>query len=133
MAEAFGIAAGAVGFVSLLVQITSGINKLRAITNSAEAAPDEIQSVMRELDFLVHVMQEANDKAPSQIDPLLQHCQTSCDQVVRDLDALNKILETGSKRNAKGKVSRILAFRHWKENVEDLRRDIQGAKLNLIM
>jgi hypothetical protein len=88
---------------------------------------------MRELDFLVHVMQEANDKAPSQIDPLLQHCQTSCDQVVRDLDALNKILETGSKRNAKGKVSRILAFRHWKENVEDLRRDIQGAKLNLIM
>ncbi|EGU72957.1 hypothetical protein FOXB_16545 [Fusarium oxysporum f. sp. conglutinans Fo5176] len=133
MAEAFGIAAGAVGFVSLLVQITSGINKLRAITNSAEAAPDEIQSVMRELDFLVHVMQEANDKAPSQIDPLLQHCQTSCDQVVRDLDALNKILETGSKRNAKGKVSRILAFRHWKENVEDLRRDIQGAKLNLII
>ncbi|KAI7759836.1 hypothetical protein LZL87_009159 [Fusarium oxysporum] len=133
MAEAFGIAAGAVGFVSLLVQITSGINKLRAITNSAEAAPDEIQSVIRELDFLVHVMQEANDKAPSQIDPLLQHCQTSCDQVVRDLDALNKILETGSKRNAKGKVSRILVFRHWKENVEDLRRDIQGAKLNLII
>ncbi|KAM5522492.1 hypothetical protein FOXYSP1_16383 [Fusarium oxysporum f. sp. phaseoli] len=133
MAEAFGIAAGAVGFVSLLLQITSGINKLRAITNSAEAAPDQIQSVMRELDFLVHVMQEANDKAPSQIDPLLQHCQTSCDQVVRDLDALNKILETGSKCSAKGKVSRILAFRHWKENVEDLRRDIDGAKMNLIM
>lgn len=68
MAEAFGIAAGAVGFVSLLGQITSGINKLRDITSSAEAAPDDMQSVMRELDFLVHVMQEANDKAPLRVD-----------------------------------------------------------------
>ncbi|KAG4269225.1 hypothetical protein FPRO04_12100 [Fusarium proliferatum] len=133
MAEAFGIAAGAVGFVSLLVQITSGINKLRAITNSAEGAPVEIQSVMRELDFLVHVMQEANDKAPSKIDPVVQHCQTNCDQVVKDLEDLNKILEAGSKGSARGKVSRIVAFRHWKEKVENLERDIQGAKLNLIM
>ncbi|KAF5652102.1 nacht and ankyrin domain protein [Fusarium sp. NRRL 25303] len=133
MAEAFGIAAGAVGFVSLLGQITSGINKLRDITSSAEAAPDDMQSVMRELDFLVHVMQEANDKAPLRVDPALQHCQTNCAQVVKDLDALNKILEAGSKSNAKGKVSRIVAFRHWKNNVESLRRDIQGAKLNLIM
>ncbi|WJG35726.1 uncharacterized protein FOBCDRAFT_186319, partial [Fusarium oxysporum Fo47] len=133
MAEAFGIAAGAVGFVSLLVQVTSGINKLRDITNSADAAPAEINSLMRELDFLVHVMREANDKAPSQKDLILQHCQTNCDQVVRDLEVLNKMLATGSKRNVKVKVFGILAFRHWKGNVEVLHRNIQAAKLSLIM
>ncbi|KAF4340918.1 ankyrin repeat-containing protein [Fusarium beomiforme] len=78
-------------------------------------------------------MQKANDKAPSQNDPVFQHCQMKCDQVVRDLEALNKKLVTGSKRSAKGKVFIILTFRHWKENVEDLRRDIGEAKLNLIL
>ncbi|KAI5459509.1 hypothetical protein BGZ63DRAFT_465004 [Mariannaea sp. PMI_226] len=125
MAEAFGIAAGAVGFVSLLVQVTSGINKLRDITNSEDAAPAELDSLMRELDFLVHVMREANDKAPSQND-------ANCDQVVRDLEVLNKVLATGSKRNVKGKVFGILAFRHWKGNVEVLHRNIQAAKLSLV-
>ncbi|KAH7007456.1 hypothetical protein EDB80DRAFT_457730 [Ilyonectria destructans] len=133
MAEAFGIGAGAVGFVSLLIQVTSGINKLRDIANSADAAPAELDSLMRELDFLVHVMREANDKAPSQNDVILQHCQANCDQVVRDLEVLNKMLATGSKRNVKGKVFAILAFRHWKGNVEVLHRNIQAAKLNLIM
>ncbi|KAH8666272.1 hypothetical protein BGZ61DRAFT_538455 [Ilyonectria robusta] len=133
MAEALGIAAGAVGFVSLLVQVTSGINKLRDITNSADAAPAELDSLMRELDFLVHVMREANAKAPSQNDVILQHCQANCDQVVRDLEVLNKMLATGSKRKVKGKVFVILAFRHWKGNVEVLHRNIQAAKLNLIM
>jgi hypothetical protein len=133
MAEAFGIAAGAVGFVSLLGQVNSGINKLRAIIHSAETAPDEIQSVARELEFLFHFMQEAHDKTPAKIDPVLQHCQTNCDQIVKDLDDLNKILEAGSKANARGKVSRIVAFRDWKDKVENLERSIQGAKLNLIM
>lgn len=133
MAEALGIAAGAVGFVSLLIQVTSGIDRLRDITNSADAAPAELDSLMRELDFLVRVMREANDKAPSQNDIILHHCQASCDQVVRDLEVLNKMLATGSKRNVKGKVFGILAFRHWKGNVEVLHRNIQAAKLNLIM
>ncbi|KAH6974327.1 hypothetical protein BKA56DRAFT_645492 [Ilyonectria sp. MPI-CAGE-AT-0026] len=118
MAEAFGIAAGAVGFVSLLIQVTSGINKLRDITNSADVAPAELDSLMHELDFLVNVMREANARAPSQNDVILQHCQANCDQVVRDLE---------------GKVFGILAFRHWKGNVEVLHRSIQAAKLNLIM
>jgi hypothetical protein len=133
MAEAFGIAAGAVGFVSLLIQVTSGIDKLRNITNSAKAAPAELDSLMRELDFLVHVMREANHKGHSQKDVILQHCQASCDQVVRDLEVLNKVLETGSKSNVKGKVFEILNFRHWKGNVEVLHRNIQAAKLSLIL
>nr|RBQ95911.1 hypothetical protein FVER53263_08453 [Fusarium verticillioides] len=78
-------------------------------------------------------MQKTHDKTLSKIDPVLQHCQTNCDQIVKDLDDLNKILEAGSKANVRGKVSRIVAFRDWKEKVENLERSIQRAQLNLIL
>ena len=49
MAEVFGIVAGAAGFVSLLIQVISGIDTLRDISNRADEASAELASLVMEL------------------------------------------------------------------------------------
>ena len=133
MAEVFGIAAGAAGFVSLLVQIIGGIDTLRDISNRAVKAPAELSSLMNELICLQRLMKEVIDKPPHKDDCVLQMCHATCEDVVRGLEKLKKRLPSKSEGMAKQKVLKIFALRHWKEDVEVLQRSIQGAKINLIL
>jgi hypothetical protein len=134
MAEvAFGIAAGAAGFIPLLIQIINGIDTLRDITNRADKAPVEVSSVMNELTCLQRLIQEIADRTPRNNDFLLKMCHASCEDVVRGLEKLKKKLPAESEGRGKQKVLKIFAFRHWKEDVEALQRSIQGAKINLIL
>lgn len=130
MAETLGLL---VGFVPLIREFTAGINKLRNIRKSAENAPAELDALMRELECLGYLMQEANDKAPRIEEAVLQPCQASCDRVVKDLDALIQKLPTAPKIDKKAKVARLFAFRHWKEDVKALQLSIDGAKISLIL
>jgi hypothetical protein len=133
MAEVFGIAASVAGFVSLLIQVASGIDTLRDISNRADKAPAELASLTIELTFLKRLMEEVIEKALCNDDSVLQLCHTSCEHVVRSLEKLKKKVPTESEGTGKQKVLNIFAFRHWKEDVEDLQRIIQGAKINLIL
>ncbi|KAF8855102.1 hypothetical protein BDZ45DRAFT_805312 [Acephala macrosclerotiorum] len=133
MAEVFGIAAGAAGFVSLLIQVISGIDTLRDIGNRADKAPAELASLTIELTCLKRLMEEVIDKAPCNDDFVLQLCQASCEQVVKGLEKLKKRVPTESEGTGKQKLLKIFTFRHWKEDVEVLQRSIQGAKINLIL
>lgn len=133
MAEIFGVAAGAAGFVSLLIQIVSGIDILRDISSRADKAPAELDSLINELSFLEHLMQQVIDKAPRNDDFVLQHCHASCDQVVRGLAKLQKRFPTKTGSMGRHKLRKLFNFRHWKEDVEGLERSIQGAKINLIL
>lgn len=78
-------------------------------------------------------MQEAIEKDPCENSAVLQPCQASCDQVIKDLEALVQKLPTESTGSRKPRVLRLLAFRNWKEDVEALQQGIQGAKINLIL
>jgi hypothetical protein len=133
MAEVFGIAAGAAGFVPLLLQVINGIDTLRDISNRADKAPAELSSLMTELTFLKRLIKEVIYKTPRDDDFVLQLCHASCEHVVRGLEKLKKILPTELEGTGKQKVLKIFAFRHWKEDVEALQRSIQGAKINLIL
>lgn len=64
MAELFGITAGVAGFASLLIQVISGIDTLRDISNCADKAPAELASLVTELACLKHLMEESIYKAP---------------------------------------------------------------------
>ena len=133
MAEVFSIAAGVAGFISLLGQVISGIDTLRDISNRADKAPAELSSLMIELTCLKCLMNEVIDKALCNDDYMLQACHASCEHVVRGLENLRKRLPTESKGAGRQNVLKILGFRHWKEDVELLQRNIQNAKINLIL
>ena len=133
MAEAFGIAAGAAGFVSLLMAVISGIETLRDISNRADKAPAELASLVSELTCLTSLMEEILAKAPRNHDSVLQLCHASCEDVVRGLEKLQKRVRTELGGTGKQRVRKIFAFRRWKEDVEVLQRSIQGAKINLIL
>ncbi|KAL0765258.1 hypothetical protein CaCOL14_012007 [Colletotrichum acutatum] len=132
MAELFGVAAGVAGFMSLLVQISEGVSKLRIIRDCAGKAAADISTLIRELDLLTHVMQDVIVHASDRDDSVLQHCQADCDQVVRELKSLIARIPPPS-RSTKANALKLLAFRDWIEHVTALQRSIQGAKINLIL
>ena len=133
MAELFGVAAGAAGFVSFLAKIISGIDTLREISKRVEKAPDELSTLMVELTCLQRLIKEVIDKDPSNTDFMLHLCYASCERVVRGLEKLKKRVPIEWEGTGKQKVLKIFSFRHWKEDVEDLQRSIQDAKMNLIL
>jgi hypothetical protein len=133
MAEVFGIAAGAAGFVSLLIQVVSGIDTLRDISYRAHEAPAELQSLLTELECLKYLMEKVKDQAVHDDDLVLQLCHESCKHVVAGLEKLQKKAPTVSEGRGKQRVLKIFTFRHWKEDVEVLQQSIQGAKINLIL
>lgn len=133
MAEVFGIAAGAAGFVSLLIQVVSGIDTLCDISNRAHEAPAELQSLLTELECLKYLMEKVKDQVVRDDDIVLQLCHESCKNVVTGLGKLQKKVLAVSEGRGKQRVLKIFAFRHWKEDVEVLHWRIQGAKINLIL
>lgn len=131
MAEVFGVVTGAAGLISLAVQINKGIETLRDARQRADGAPAELETLTRELEFLAIVMDQVIRKAPPSDSFIIQHCERSCDQVVRRLHSLKKMLLESSKAEGPKKIIKILAFRRWKENVDSLISCIRDAKTNL--
>ncbi|KAK2020432.1 ankyrin [Colletotrichum zoysiae] len=127
----FGVASGIAGFASLLIQISAGIKKLRDILNNAEQAPAELEQLVSELVFLQHLMEGAKGLSP---DPAFEHCEATCGLFVQGLDRLyQKLLTDSEKLKGPKMVKTLMAFRHWKRDVEDLLRSIQAAKINLLL
>ena len=133
MAEILSVAAGAAGFVSLLLQVISGIDTLRDISNRADKAPAELAFLVSELTWLKRLMEETRDKTLRDDDLVLQLCHASCEDVVRGIEKLRKRVPTESEGTGKKRVMKLFAFRHWKEDMDVLQRNIQGAKINLML
>jgi hypothetical protein len=133
MAEIFGIAAGAAGFVPLLIQIISSIDTLRDINARADKAPAELCSLMNELICLKDLMKEVTDKRPHSDDFILQLCHKSCEHVHKSLEKLKTRLSSQAEGTGKQKVLKVFAFRRWKEDIEALQRSILDAKMNLML
>jgi hypothetical protein len=133
MAEIFGIAAGAAGFVPLLIQIISSIDTLRDINARVDKAPAELCSLMNDLICLKGLMKEVTEKRPRSDDFMLQLCYNSCEHVHKSLEKLKKRLSAQPEGTGKQKVLKVFAFRHWKEDIEALQRSILDAKMNLVL
>lgn len=67
MAEIFGVAAGAAGFTSLLVQFVDAISTLKEIQRQIDKAPTDLNDIVNDFEFLVKVMSAA-EELPSQKD-----------------------------------------------------------------
>lgn len=131
MADPLSITASVAGILSLLVQITCGIDKLQDIRKRIKTASAELDCLLRQLDFLVYIMQQVNSTTPRE-DFAFQHCQQSCAQVNQNLEKLIQTVEQHPK-GGRRQVLRYWAFRHWKQDIEALHVSIQAAKTNLIL
>ena len=134
MAEALGIAAGAAGLVSFLIQIDRGVEELCKARQRAQGAPAELDSLARDLQFLAGLMQRLIEQRPAGDGLALQHCQHSCDEVVGRLDLLRKKLDDhASLQWPRRQLVRTNSFRQWDKDVKELCNSIQRAKTNLLM
>ena len=110
MTEIFGLAAGTAEFVSLLFQVANAIDTLRDISNRADKAPAQLDSLLSELTFLIHLMQEVIAKRPCKDDLVVQHCHASCNEVVRGLEKLKRRLPNEVEGVGKQKMLKIFFY-----------------------
>lgn len=133
MAEAFGVAAGVVGCVSLVVDITSTVKALREIQRNADGAPKELEAVIADLEALRRVatdVQQYSQTAGSD-DFMLQQCQTICDGVASEIKGFKNDLNSIVKSHGPQKLMQAFRLRHWKDDVGKVQRSIHDAKANL--
>lgn len=126
-AEAFGIVASALGLVSVLKEIKTGIDILQQICDNAGKVPIQIQSLNDDLGYLLLVLEELGRRFG--IDhPILRHCEKSCEDVASRLMTLKgKITKLQSSKLKQFK----LALRALKVDVEELQTSLTRAKANI--
>ena len=132
MAEAAGLV---VGIMPLLAQAAIQIDKLNEIRNTAKEAPAEQNSLLEEVNLVLHLRDRA--KRPSRHlheydEKISNHFRKGCSQLVNDLEVLNEKLqarERGRTRNP----AKLLGFRHWKDDAQRRRETISMMKLDFIL
>lgn len=132
MADPLTVVGTITGLASLMVPIAGGISSLREIRKSAKAAPEELNSLMGELRYMVVLMSEAITEIPSE-DYVFLHCYQSCERVNKGLQELVQVTEGHGKSTRKPKAPKFWTFRNWKKDTEVLKQDIQKAKCDLMM
>lgn len=136
MAEVFGVAAGAAGFVSLLGQFAEAISTLREIRRQVDKAPADIDNAIKELEFLLAVMLAVMSAArnfPGQQDNFLRHCQASCDEVEKHIRQFEEKVLPKVKLGKRDRIQRVVEMCHWKEDIEDLMRSLQKVRADLTL
>ena len=132
MAEVAGLV---VGIMPLLAQAASQIDKLNEIRNRAKEAPAELNSLLVQVNLVVHLRDRAmrNSQQLHEYDEIiLNHCRKGCSQLVNDLEVLNKKLQTGERGRTRN-PAKLLGFRHWKDDAQRLRETISIMKLDFIL
>ncbi|KAI5456369.1 hypothetical protein BGZ63DRAFT_496357 [Mariannaea sp. PMI_226] len=138
MAEAFGIITGAVSLVSFIVDLHAGIHTLREIRRHAKEAQADLNFLELEVERLGRLLSQVDTTAPCVDDivfqELIQQCRLSCSEVVQNLTKLDEKLKERLKKTTKQKlVPKVIAFRNWKDDLEDLKRNLQRARDDLLM
>ena len=136
MAEAFGVAAGVAGFVSLLGQFVGAANTLREIRRYAGQAPADLDDVVKDLEFLVGIMSSVAGRSHQQQDAFLQHCKTSCDRVadhLRQLEEKISPLRGAQQRGKREKLRILFEMRDWRDDIGNLQRSLEKAKTECLL
>ncbi|KAJ3526443.1 hypothetical protein NM208_g11188 [Fusarium decemcellulare] len=129
MAEVVGLV---VGIAPIAVNLITGIDRLREIRQRSIKAPDDLDVVLQELKFLELVLQQASSIPHFTHLPGFQHCKASCDAVAKGIDdLLRKLSFALSLDEKKPKWKDTWNLRHWKQDVDELKRNVVNAKQDL--
>ncbi|RDW81543.1 ankyrin repeat domain-containing protein [Aspergillus mulundensis] len=130
MAEAFGIAAGAVNIVSLLEQIIESISKLKALRAFMKTAPEDLQNLIEEIEIIQAVLLTLRAEGLTFLN--LPSIESRLQAFHRDLQAL--MLEISACRDTatKGRVG-ILKLVLKKETLRMHRQNLDSFKSTLLL
>ncbi|KAK8108044.1 uncharacterized protein PG998_010057 [Apiospora kogelbergensis] len=136
MAEALGIASGAAGLTSLVIQVASGTSRLRKAYKLTKMVPVEVDIISRDLDFICEVARRLNCTTgqTNQADLIVVYCRSSIQAVV---EALNELSQKASRMAARNSLNTSVQRLKWmpscQEDLESLRKLVQDAKQNLML
>ncbi|KAM0181855.1 hypothetical protein ACHAPF_001379 [Botrytis cinerea] len=131
MAEAFGVAASAVGIISLALQLGDGILKLKSFWGAVKDAPEEILYILDELDITHVLLTEIEDSLGSQtISPAAARSLRLCQKGVDILNNAVRELEGEMRRRKKwGGVKMVMK----KELLEKMEKRLERANSLMMM
>lgn len=135
MAEVFGIAAGAVGLVSLGVQLTDSISKLREIRRTYKDAPDDIAALITTLEALARIIEQScagvTRTAANEIQvQLLEDCRKWCQDIKNSIDdVLKSILTEITQTPRTAKIKAVFQ----KKTLDGWLQKLQRSKLDLLL
>lgn len=135
MAEVFGVAAGVVGLVSLGVQLTDSVSKLREIRRTYKDAPDDIAALITTLETLARIIEQsctgvqrpATDAIQAQ---LLEDCKRWCQDIRNSIDdVLQSVLKEIMQTPRIGKIKVVFQ----KKTIDGWLQKLQSSKLDLLL
>ncbi|TEY33027.1 hypothetical protein BOTCAL_0695g00040 [Botryotinia calthae] len=131
MAEVFGVAASAVGIISLALQLGDGILKLKSFWGAVKDAPEEILYILDELDITHVLLTEIEDSLGSQTtSPAAARSLRLCQKGVDILNNAVKELEGEMGRRKKwGGVKMVMK----KELLEKMEKRLGRANSLMMM
>jgi hypothetical protein len=137
MAEAFGIAAGIVGLVSLSVQLTDSIRQFREIRHTYKDAQNEFDALVLRLDALGPVIEQSGTGGAQRTSAdatqvqLLEDCKKRCQNVRESTADVSKSVLAEIKRKPwVGKIKAVFekkTIEGWLEKLESAKSDLSFA------
>lgn len=127
MAEIVGLVTGVVGVAPVIAKCIKSIKRLRNIRAQVTTIPEELRTLIEDLDILEPFIRQLEQASAVDTSPY----QAKLEALDKSLtDFLSKLPSDFNGKRQKAKV--VWEFRHWREDVEVLRRGIQKTKIDLM-
>ncbi|KAF3015930.1 hypothetical protein E8E14_011618 [Neopestalotiopsis sp. 37M] len=127
MAEAVGLVTG---LASLAISITEGVAKLRDLYKESKTNSQEVESLMRNLEFLtlsVKGLEGLSTLDDQNLSVLIDHCRKDVQDVASSLQEMTDTLNASEKRPRKA-LSRMKWLNKNKKSIEKLKGLTEAAK-----
>lgn len=136
MAEAFGIAAGVAGFLSLADQLRKIIKSLDDIRAAAKEAPAKLNDLTQQVQLLVTVVEQVNvhvSNCSRDSNPIEQVVQDRCNEDILNLQQLERMLQRKLEAKLQRKMPKIVTFRYWRDDLDNLEHCIKTTESRLVL
>ena len=136
MAEILAVAASGMSVVSLAIQITESIQKLKDFSDNIKNAPVEIRLALDEVEILSLVLEDIDQSIQQELflSPLIQTavmkslrlCRVTGEALTSLVKEMEANMDVGKKRGA-------LKFAMKKEKLDHFRQMLENAKLTILL
>lgn len=133
MAEAFGIAAGAFGVISLGVQLAESVQKVRGFCANVKNAPSRLADLIEEIaemSDLVKELEHKNQSADLVASPIMQRCIKSSRKAIGYFETFAGELQD---RMERGKLRGRSSFAMRQKDIEQMLVRLERAKTLLVL
>ena len=130
MAEALGVAAGAIGIAGFTIQIVETVQKLKSFVSKVKFAHAQLEDLLDELDLLATLISQADgieasnslsSSEPTSKTPLYCY-EKATKSILCVLHDVQKMVEGGQKHNTWASVKFVLKEKQIEDNLKRLER-----------